>query len=114
MTYSKLQITGQIRLETGLHIGTSNAYAAIGALDLPIIKDPITNLPIIPGSSIKGKMRSLLSKKYNQKIARIATQDGEVLSRIFGNSSDDQYKMGRLIFRDSFLANKEELDELGV
>ena len=33
MTYSKLQITGQIRLETGLHIGTSNAYAAIGALD---------------------------------------------------------------------------------
>ncbi|MFS9037551.1 type III-A CRISPR-associated RAMP protein Csm3 [Streptococcus timonensis] len=114
MTYSKLQITGQIRLETGLHIGTSNAYAAIGALDLPIIKDPITNLPIIPGSSIKGKMRSLLSKNYNQKIARIATQDGEVLSRIFGNSSDDQYKMGRLIFRDSFLANKEELDELGV
>ena len=96
MTYSKLQIIGQIRLETGLHIGTSNAYAAIGALDLPIIKDPITNLPIIPGSSI------------------IATQDGEVLSRIFGNSSDDQYKMGRLIFRDSFLANKEELDELGV
>lgn len=55
MTFAKIQITGQICLETGLHIGTSNAYAAIGAIDSPVIKDPITNLPIIPGSSIKGK-----------------------------------------------------------
>ena len=43
MTYAKVKITAQIRLETGLHIGTSNAFAAIGATDSPVIKDPITN-----------------------------------------------------------------------
>ena len=69
MAFAKIQVTGQIRLETGLHIGTSNAFAAIGATDSPVIKDPITNLPIIPGSSIKGKMRTLLAKVYNTKLA---------------------------------------------
>ena len=49
MAFAKIQVTAQIRLETGLHIGTSNAFAAIGATDSPVIKDPITNLPIIPG-----------------------------------------------------------------
>lgn len=86
MTFAKIQITGQIFLEAGLHIGTSNAYAAIGAIDSPVIKDPITNLPIIPGSSIKGKMRTLLAKVYNTKLTQVAVQDGEILSRLFGNS----------------------------
>ena len=70
MTFAKIKITGEIRLETGLHIGTSNAFAAIGAMDSPVIKDPITNLPIIPGSSIKGKMRTLLAKVYNSRPAK--------------------------------------------
>ena len=111
---AKIQVTAQIRLETGLHIGTSNAFAAIGATDSPVIKDPITNLPIIPGSSIKGKMRSLLSKVHNERLAKKPGEDGEILSRLFGNSSDNRYKMGRLIFRDAFLINKDKLDSLGV
>lgn len=102
MAFAKIQVKGQIRLETGLHIGTSNAFAAIGATDSPVIKDPITNLPIIPGSSIKGKMRSLLSKVHNERLAKKPGEDGEILSRLFGNSSDNRYKMGRLIFRDAF------------
>ena len=114
MAFAKIQVTAQIRLETGLHIGTSNAFAAIGATDSPVIKDPITNLPIIPGSSIKGKMRSLLSKVYNERLAKKPGEDGELLSRLFGNSSDNRYKMGRLIFRDAFLINKDKLDSLGV
>ena len=60
MTYSKVKISGIIELKSGLHIGTSNAFAAIGATNNPIIKDPLTNLPYIPGSTLKGKMRSLL------------------------------------------------------
>ena len=114
MSFAKIKLTAQIRLETGLHIGTSNAFAAIGAIDSPVIKDPITNLPIIPASSIKGKMRTLLAKVYNEKLAKKPGEDGEILSRLFGNSSDNRYKIGRLIFRDSFLINKEELDTLGV
>ena len=69
MTFAKIKFSAQIRLETGLHIGGSTAFAAIGAMDSPVIKDPITNLPIIPGSSLKGKMRTLLAKVYNEKVA---------------------------------------------
>ena len=114
MAFAKIQVTGQIRLEIGLHIGTSNAFAAIGATDSPVIKDPITNLPIIPGSSIKGKMRTLLAKVYNTTLAEKPGDDGEIISRLFGNSSDKNYKVGRLIFRDAFLTNKDDLDSRDV
>lgn len=114
MTFAKIKFSAQIRLETGLHIGASNAFAAIGAIDSPVIKDPITNLPIIPGSSLKGKMRTLLAKVYNEEIVKNPSQDSDVLSRLFGNSEDKRFKMGRLIFRDAFLSNADELDSLGA
>lgn len=53
-------ISGTIHLLTGLHIGAGKDSIEIGGLDLPIMKNPITKAPYIPGSSIKGKMRSLL------------------------------------------------------
>ena len=114
MTFAKIKFSAQIRLETGLHIGGSDAFAAIGAIDSPVIKDPITNLPIIPGSSLKGKMRTLLAKVYNEKVAEKPSDDSDILSRLFGNSKDKRFKMGRLIFRDAFLSNADELDSLGV
>lgn len=52
--YSKIEITGKIEVVTGMHIGGSEAFAAIGAIDSPVIKDTLTNKPIIPGSSLKG------------------------------------------------------------
>ena len=114
MTFAKIKFSAQIRLETGLHIGGSDAFAAIGAIDSPVIKDPITNLPIIPGSSLKGKMRTLLAKVYNEKVAEKPSDDSDILSRLFGNIEDKRFKMGRLIFRDAFLSNADELDSLGV
>ena len=50
---SKIRFSGVIELESGLHIGGGDAFAAIGAIDSPIVKDSVTNLPIIPGSSLK-------------------------------------------------------------
>ena len=38
MTFAKIKFSAQIRLETGLHIGGSDAFAAIGAIDSPVIK----------------------------------------------------------------------------
>ena len=58
--YGKIRISGNILVKTGMHIGGSGAFAAIGAVDSPIIRDARTNLPMIPGSSLKGKMRSRL------------------------------------------------------
>lgn len=53
-------IEATIELKTGLHIGAGDTEMHIGGIDNPVIKNPITNQPYIPGSSIKGKMRSLL------------------------------------------------------
>ena len=55
-----LSLTGKINLLTGLHIGGGDDTMKIGGIDNQVIKDPLTKLPYIPGSSLKGKMRSLL------------------------------------------------------
>jgi CRISPR-associated protein Csm3 len=54
------RLTGTIKLVTGLHIGSGNNEMHIGGTDNPVIKHPLTLEPYIPGSSIKGKIRSLL------------------------------------------------------
>ncbi|MDI6750263.1 MAG: type III-A CRISPR-associated RAMP protein Csm3 [Rhodocyclaceae bacterium] len=53
-------LTARLVLETGLHIGAGDSEMHIGGIDNPVIKNPITHQPYIPGSSLKGKMRSLL------------------------------------------------------
>ncbi len=61
------EITGIIRLRSGLHIGAGKDSVEIGGLDQPIIKDPVTKAPYIPGSSLKGKLRSLLETSVFMK-----------------------------------------------
>ncbi|GAW64046.1 CRISPR-associated RAMP protein, Csm3 family [Ligilactobacillus acidipiscis DSM 15836] len=117
--FAKIKITGTVKVLSGLHIGGSTAFAAIGAVDSPVIKDPITNLPMIPGSSIKGKMRSLLAKVYNERIVESPDDDNEKITRLFGattggGENGDQIIPSRLLFRDSFLTNKKDLEEKNV
>ena len=54
------EIKGRIILESGLHIGAGDTEMHIGGTDNPVVKHPNTGLPYIPGSSLKGKVRSLL------------------------------------------------------
>jgi CRISPR-associated protein Csm3 len=54
------KLTGTIELVTGLHIGSGNAEMHIGGTDNPVVKNPVNQEPYIPGSSLKGKMRSLM------------------------------------------------------
>jgi CRISPR-associated protein Csm3 len=56
-------ITARLRLETGLLIGAGDSEMHIGGVDKQVIRHPLSNLPYIPGSSLKGKMRSLLEWK---------------------------------------------------
>ncbi|MDK2782085.1 MAG: CRISPR-associated protein Csm3 [Archaeoglobi archaeon] len=63
--FGKIVIEGRIKLKTGLHIGAQTEVVEIGGLDNPILKDPATDVPYIPGSSFKGKLRSLLEKRVN-------------------------------------------------
>ncbi len=59
----KVLLRGIIRTMTGLHIGTSKEVLEIGGLDNLILREPVSQEPYIPGSSLKGKLRSLLEKK---------------------------------------------------
>jgi len=55
-----IKLKGEIELLSGLHIGGGDDTMKIGGIDNQVIKDPNTDNPYIPGSSLKGKMRSLL------------------------------------------------------
>ena len=114
--YSKIQISGTIEVVTGMHIGGSEAFAAIGAIDSPVMKDSITNLPMIPGSSLKGKMRTLLAKKYNEKPVK-PEDDAENITRLFGSSKSNKDKKvaaSRVLFSDMVLSNEQELRDKEV
>lgn len=113
--YGKIQITGEIEVVTGMHIGASNAFAAIGAVDSPVIRDIRTGCPMIPGSSLKGKMRSLLARKYN--VAPVKHENDTLeIQRLFGSSKKDEAKVSRLIFSDTFITEKsaKEISEQGL
>ena len=116
---SKIRFSGTIELESGLHIGGGDAFAAIGAADSTIVRDAVTNMPVIPGSSLKGKMRTLLARAYNEQVAVTPNDDDERITRLFGASSgygkDGKCPLpARLIFRDSILTNGGELLERGA
>jgi CRISPR-associated protein Csm3 len=66
----KIRITSTLTVETGLHIGGGGETLDIGGLDKPVIRDPITQNPYIPGSSIKGKLRSILERWLNKPLNR--------------------------------------------
>lgn len=56
-------ITGRIILQSGLHIGAGDTEMHIGGTDNPVVTHPHTREPYIPGSSLKGKVRSLLEMR---------------------------------------------------
>jgi CRISPR-associated protein Csm3 len=56
-------LTGILELRSGLHVGVGRDHIEIGGIDLPVIKEAIDDTPYIPGSSLKGKLRSLLEWK---------------------------------------------------
>ena len=111
--YGKIQITGTIEILTGMHIGGSSAFAAIGAVDAPVIKDVRSGLPMIPGSSLKGKMRSLLAREYDQTVGK-PDDDDERLTRLFGTAKKGNVKRSRVLFSDMVLANEDELRKRGL
>lgn len=112
--FAKIEISGTIEIVTGLHIGGSSAFSAIGAVDSPVIKDGRTNMPMIPGSSLKGKIRTLLAKRYNNIVAQTPDDDAECLTRLFGSSKKGNIKTSKVLFSDMFIENMDELRQVGL
>lgn len=104
----KLKISAEIKLLTGMHIGKSNDFAPIGAVDSVVITDPLTKQPIIPGSTIKGKLRTMLAKLETEgPVLKNHNEDNEIIKRLFGSSNP--VTEARLQFYDIFLSNADEL-----
>lgn len=115
----KIVFTGHVEALTGLMIGASNSGMAIGGPDKQVIRNPRTNLPYIPGSSLKGKMRSLFELfegtfstdgKYGP-----TTNASHKAARLFGYINNDEkandlpkQRPSRLLVRDGELLNKED------
>jgi CRISPR-associated protein Csm3 len=122
--FAKLKITGTVRVDTGLHIGASSAFSAIGAIDSPVVKDTLTRRPIIPGSSLKGKMRTLLARSRSQSVVLPkADRDEPEILRLFGGSaqvavdgdgSRKRLPNSRLKFADCFMSNYDALRDRDI
>ena len=122
------KLEGTITLKSGLHIGSGNMEMHIGGTDSPVIKHPHTLEPYIPGSSLKGKVRSLLemesglmvhtdgnvvSSKTLQKVSNDheLKYKCEAILKIFGSSGadiEDETGFGptRVSFADCYLDNE--------
>ena len=112
--FAKVMISGTVETVTGLHIGGSGAFSAIGAVDSPVIKDVLSGCPMIPGSSLKGKMRTLLAKEYNESVADKPDQDCERIKRVFGSAEKNHIKKSRIQISDMILSNADELRNKGL
>jgi CRISPR-associated protein Csm3 len=66
----KLKLTSQLIIKTGIHIGGGGEKLEIGGLDKAVVRDPLTDYPYLPGSSIKGKFRSILERLLNKPVNR--------------------------------------------
>jgi CRISPR-associated protein Csm3 len=121
-------ITGTIETVTGLHIGAGKDSIEIGGMDNPVIKHPHTGEPYIPGSSLKGKVRSLLEWALHKvdpdgqvwgfnKKTRIDNINNDEILRIFGTTHED-WSGGptRVSVRDCHLtkACREMIHERGL
>lgn len=108
--YGKIIISCNLKVLTGMHIGGSSAFSAIGAVDSPVITDSVSGMPIIPGSSLKGKMRTLLSRSLSKDNVQCKINDDNIkVKRLFG--ATDPVIYSRLQFSDCFLKNRDELPE---
>lgn len=126
----KYIITGKIILKTGTRIGGTDTGISIGGIDNPIIRNPLTGEPYIPGSSLKGKMRSLLERLKKMPLETFGSGKNAVkrhecdninceICRLFGSSpkpeketeKEKKEKMNipaRIIVRDSYLTEKSK------
>jgi len=117
-----VNIKGQVELLSGLHIGGGDDTMKIGGIDNQVIKDINTDKPYIPGSSLKGKMRSLLewncrvvgygdgspfNSKLLSKVPEVDRSEAEILLKLFGDK-EGAFGMTRISVGDCRLSESSE------
>ncbi|WP_457626792.1 type III-A CRISPR-associated RAMP protein Csm3 [Persephonella sp.] len=95
-------IKAKLKCITGLHIGGSKESFEIGGIDNPVIKTPLSlnlpdgreikeGMPYIPGSSLKGKMRSLLEWQYG--LVKPKVENGKIKSKFIPVKLDNNKEL---------------------
>jgi len=96
----KIKINTSITLITGLHIGGNSENVEIGGIDNPVVKLASKgDVPYIPGSSLKGKIRCLLEQVY--RAPRVGLN--QEVNNLFGFSGTKQ--PSKIIVRDAMLTD---------
>jgi CRISPR-associated protein Csm3 len=112
----KIIVRGKITALTGIAIGGSNSAMNIGGVDKGVIRNPINNQPYIPGSTLKGKMRSLIElrdgtigDKPMGAVKNGPSERAETMSvKLFGSASnDDKQRPSRVVVRDAYLTEEQ-------
>jgi CRISPR-associated protein Csm3 len=111
-----ITIKGVIRCLTGIHVGGSADSIDKGGIDSPVIRNPVTNEPYIPGSSLRGRMRCILEKALKKSLdelveniwIHIGKDEDDIATsevcRIFGTSKKECTIPSALIVRDCLLS----------
>ncbi|MEZ4826333.1 MAG: type III-A CRISPR-associated RAMP protein Csm3 [Bacteroidia bacterium] len=118
----KIIIKGKIIALTGLHIGGTNSAMSIGGPDKSVIRNPIDNKPYIPGSSLKGKMRTLTELRdgnigegfRNTNIDHGPSMDfTKISAKLFGSAQKEENRSNqrpsKIIVRDCKLLTDESV-----
>lgn len=115
----KIIFEGEITLLTGTHIGGTNSAMGIGGPDSTVVRNPINNKPYIPGSSLKGKMRSLIElnegtiSEVNMGNVKFGPTQNlkDLAARLFGtaNPKENNQQPSRLIVRDARLISDDAI-----
>ncbi len=114
----KILYTGTITLKTGLHIGGTNTALNIGGPDKFVVRNPLNKKPYIPGSSLKGKLRSLLELKHGcidvdrNGNSKASSNPNSPSGKLFGVAAKNNGHPSRLIVRDCEMIINEENKEL--
>lgn len=74
----RIFLQGRINALTGLHIGGNSGELDIGGIDNPIIRNAFNRQPYIPGSSVRGKMRGLLDRYFQNALEKRVGRDVRV------------------------------------
>ena len=74
----RIFLQGDIHAVTGLHIGGNSGELDIGGIDNPVIRNAFNRQPYIPGSSLRGKMRSLLDRHFDNALNKPVGRDVRV------------------------------------
>ena len=114
----KFVLKGEIEALSGIAVGGTNSSLSIGGVDKGVIRNPVSGEPYIPGSTLKGKMRSLLELNYgtigNTKMGAVDNGPSENYvhrsTKLFGNAvrtTEEIQRPSRLIVRDARISRDQ-------